>query len=150
MRTALLAVIFPNVLAGWNPKACNGAGGCTFVGFSPSDPFLCPDSSRENFPEFVNDQSNAGNGDSAAVTKEEFPKACIKGNVPPEGATFIVRFLLFRISENMVERCIYTKHDQKANTRHNQTMYFYVNTTCNDLKPVEPFNCYNRNRNSAV
>lgn len=90
MRVALLAAIIPVAIAGWNPKACNGAGGCTQVGYANSDPFVCPDGSRLNMPTFASDNLDAGDGNGIPVTKDDFPKSCTSGAVPPADATFFV------------------------------------------------------------
>ncbi|XP_014554717.1 hypothetical protein COCVIDRAFT_104341 [Bipolaris victoriae FI3] len=126
MRVALLAAIVPVALAGWNPKACNGAGGCTQVGYASSGPFVCPDGSRLNLPSFAGDNLDAGNGNADPVAKADFPKSCTSGAVPPADATFI-----------------------KTKSRNNQTMFFFVTGKCDTPNP-EAFNCYSKNPNPSV
>ncbi|KAJ5022335.1 hypothetical protein J3E72DRAFT_374176 [Bipolaris maydis] len=127
LLAALLATTVPVVVARWNQKLCNGAGGCIHAGYGTNDPFLCPDGSTLSTYEFANDQYNAGLGNNVPAGKEEFPETCMDGNVPPSAGVELV----------------------KSQSRNNQTMYFYLRNTRDNTNP-EKFNCYSRDPNPSI
>ena len=95
MRFIVLAASLPVAFAFWNADICNGVGGCIGVGSAVLDPFRCPDGSGITVPDFVTDGEAAGKAGAPTVSKADFPKTCLQGNVPGSNATFVVSFLDF-------------------------------------------------------
>ncbi|EDU40976.1 hypothetical protein PtrSN002B_005305 [Pyrenophora tritici-repentis] len=126
MRLIALAASLPLATAFWNGDLCKGAGGCINIGVLVRDPFRCPDGSYVKLPDFGNDEDAAGREDATVVTKEEFPKTCFKGGVP-------------RATSKLV----------RTKARGGQTMYHFVDETCNNANPVKK-DCYHYNSNPST
>lgn len=87
-----IAVFASGALAAFNPKICNGAGGC--VGSSAGDgrdPFVCPDGTRLNLQQTASNAIDSGNGGYEIASKDEFPTICLDGTKPADGDVLTVR-----------------------------------------------------------
>ncbi|KAF9696375.1 hypothetical protein EKO04_005171 [Ascochyta lentis] len=126
MRFVLAAVIaLPSVLA-WNPKACNGVGGCVKGTWNPEGPFRCPDGTRLNTQQTAHNSLGMDNGEYTAISKAEFPSTCLRGVKPKSTDSLAVR-----------------------TTEFGQKMYVFFSETCTATNPVVG-DCYNYDPNPFV
>ncbi|KAH7383874.1 hypothetical protein BKA66DRAFT_529359 [Pyrenochaeta sp. MPI-SDFR-AT-0127] len=118
-----IAALLPAALA-WNPKLCNGAGGCEQTTWSPEYPFRCPDGTRLNSQQTASNSLAAGRGEYSVISKAEFPTSCLRGVSPQASDKLLVR-----------------------TTQFEQKMYLFMSETCTETNPEE--DCYLQNPNPA-
>ncbi|KAH8698101.1 hypothetical protein GQ44DRAFT_633384, partial [Phaeosphaeriaceae sp. PMI808] len=74
----------------WNPKLCNGAGGCAGAGWNAPDPFRCNDGTRLNPQQTASEQIASGLGAYDVITGAQFPTSCLPGVKPGDSDTLVM------------------------------------------------------------
>jgi hypothetical protein len=91
MRSVIaISVLVSGALAVWNPKICNGAGGCVSNTFYAADPFRCPDGTTLNVQQTASNSIDSDNGSYEIVSKAEFPTSCLTGEKPGDDDFLVV------------------------------------------------------------
>lgn len=90
MRSSILIPFLSATALAFNTKICGGAGGCVGPTWSPEDPFRCPDGTRLNLQETASNSLDAGDGSYEVVTKDAFPKTCLRDVKPANTDTLLV------------------------------------------------------------
>ncbi|KAH7119660.1 hypothetical protein B0J11DRAFT_65616 [Dendryphion nanum] len=119
-----LATILPVALA-WNPKVCNGAGGCVGTTWSVPDPFRCPDGTRLNTQQTASNSIDTSNGSYEIVSKVDFPTSCLRGVKPADTDVLVLHTTEFK-----------------------QKMFVFLTEVCNEKAPT--VDCYLQNPNPGT
>lgn len=93
MRSLIFLSFAASALAVWNPRICDGSGGCTGTTWNHPDPFRCEDGSLLNFPQGASNTEAAGGGDYEIISKAEFPTVCLQDKKPGASDTLVVRII---------------------------------------------------------
>ncbi|UPX09321.1 uncharacterized protein EKO05_0000012 [Ascochyta rabiei] len=119
----LILASLPFLVAAWDPKLCNNAGGCSTSTWLTQKPFTCPDGTRHDIPNMDRLLSDVTDGKYDIVSKANFPTECLNGAKP--GANDI-----------LIKRA----------TKTGQNAFLFISGTCTTKTPNS--NCYAANDNA--
>ena len=125
-NTALLALLpaAAVVVQAWDPKLCNGAGGCQGLTWFGEYGYRCPSGATIGLQPFAQALSDIAQGTYEYVASDEFPASCERGSDVPGSAS--------------------TTHLVKHTTDVSGiTIYGYITDSCTETNVAKPGDCYN-------
>lgn len=130
-KTALLALAAATAVQAWDPKLCNGAGGCQGLTWFSDFGYKCPSGATIGLQPFAEALRDIAQGGYEYVASDEFPASCERSeDVPGLAATTqLVRHV--------------------AAEESGITIYGYITDSCTETEVADPGNCYNASPNPS-
>lgn len=120
---ATIATLFEGTVAVWNPKICNGAGGCLGITWWPGTDFDCANGKNVTAQQVASNTLAMDAGSYDVITADKFPKTCLRNVVPSAKSILTVR------------------------VTDTHKFYQFIDETCRETKPEA--DCYNQNPNPS-
>lgn len=128
---ATLLALLPAAALAWDPKLCNGAGGCQGLTWISEFGYRCPSGASIGPQPFAQALGDIAQGGYEYVAEDEFPASCMRsGDVPgPADTTQLV------------------KHVAAGDAA--ITLYGYITDSCTETEVAVPGDCYNASPNPS-
>ncbi|KAI3394395.1 hypothetical protein diail_2807 [Diaporthe ilicicola] len=128
---ATLLALLPAAALAWDPKLCNGAGGCQGLTWASEFGYRCPSGATIGPQPLAQALTDIAQGVYEYVASDEFPASCERAtDIPGPAAT---NQLIKHVAGDT-----------------NITIYGYITDSCTETKVAVPGDCYNANPNPSA
>ncbi|KAL1862655.1 hypothetical protein Daus18300_008453 [Diaporthe australafricana] len=127
---ATILALLPAATLAWDPKLCNGAGGCQGLTWISEFGYSCPSGASIGPQPFAQALTDIAQGGYEYVASDEFPASCMRaGDVP--GSADTTQLVKHVAGDSGI------------------TLYGYITDSCTETEVAVPGDCYNANPNPS-
>ncbi|KAG6361137.1 hypothetical protein INS49_009361 [Diaporthe citri] len=128
-KTALLALL-PAAVMAWDPKLCNGVGGCQGLTWISEYGYRCPSGATIGLQPYAQALGDIAQGRYEYVASDEFPASCEPQGGSP-GAADTTQLVKHVVGDTGI------------------TIYGYITDQCTETEVAAPGDCYTANPNPS-